>query len=853
VAGSAAAAYGLRNLSSSYTGNVVEVRRASGDPYSASSRRKFTAAEVSDGTLVSFVTEPIPKTLNALPFGEGSTWDVTVVDNSNYTFDCNNNTSTVGCRIISTNIPGGTKYRVEFNLTTNSGDASNLKVNRVAPFTQRSVVEGFNSIELDFDSESIIQFRVGAGSNVFNATISNVTVTAIGNDGHVSTWYDQSGNSNNATQSTVENQPKIVSAGALESDGIHFDGTDDALSATVLSSMANGAVFYLFKSQSTSENQLFEFNNGSVYGISATINSDSDGRLVTSADASNDSRNGLVFGATGVTTNQKHLLSLILDSNTEITTATIDGSSMSSGASPTGRFDVGTSRMSIGQRGDNNFSEENSVSEVIIYDTDQSDKRRAIEESIAGHHGITLASFSRDGFVKTWYDQSVSDQSDAGSTPNGFHAIQADTTKQPRVVIDGNLNPNGIKFDGVDDLLDIGGTERNELGIQHADPLSIYTVQIPQNKAILGDNSNREIKFRTNSVRYYLSTQGIGAHTYSVGTLSSTALALFSTNYGGVGTASNMQAHVNGGTTITSGSHLGTSGANTASSPIEFIGTNIGNNYSNFYGESVQEIIIYVSDQTDNRTAIEANIGEHYSIDLPSGVDAGFDQVDGFVETWYDQSGNGNDATQATTSLQPKIVDNGIIETDRDGKVALNGLGAKLNLPSGAAMLSSDGTFSLFAAVDFGDQRTGDDSFNDIFKFHASSTGGASTTRKPQIYIKIADGSLVSSTPSFNNGSIPVSVSTVTSMQLLTNIANPALSTGNNLIYADGTLRGSVNDNTDVNTTTTIGGSGGSIFENTESSVTHFLSEVIYYPSDQSANRPAIEANIANQYGITLS
>ena len=28
------------------------------------------------------------------------------------------------------------------------------------------------------------------------------------------------------------------------------------------------------------------------------------------------------------------------------------------------------------------------------------------------------------------------------------------------------------------------------------------------------------------------------------------------------------------------------------------------------------------------------------------------------------------------------------------------------------------------------------------------------------------------------------------------------------------------------------------------------LSEVIYYPSDQSANRPAIEANINNQYDI---
>jgi hypothetical protein len=53
---------------------------------------------------------------------------------------------------------------------------------------------------------------------------------------------------------------------------------------------------------------------------------------------------------------------------------------------------------------------------------------------------------------------------------------------------------------------------------------------------------------------------------------------------------------------------------------------------------AVKEMIFYLSDQSDSRTAIEANIGETYSIDLPSGVDTGYDEVDGFVETWYDQS-----------------------------------------------------------------------------------------------------------------------------------------------------------------------------------------------------------------------
>lgn len=45
---------------------------------------------------------------------------------------------------------------------------------------------------------------------------------------------------------------------------------------------------------------------------------------------------------------------------------------------------------------------------------------------------------------------------------------------------------------------------------------------------------------------------------------------------------------------------------------------------------------------------------------------------DGFGVTWYDQSGNGRDTTQATASLQPRIVDAGTTEVDANGKTTLN-------------------------------------------------------------------------------------------------------------------------------------------------------------------------------------
>ena len=226
--------------------------------------------------------------------------------------------------------------------------------------------------------------------------------------------------------------------------------------------------------------------------------------------------------------------------------------------------------------------------------------------------------------------------------------------------------------------------------------------------------------------------------------------------------------------------------------------------------------------------------------------------ADGHVKTWYDQSGSDNHATQTDTAKQPKIVDGGNLVTDRDGKVALNGKGAKLDMPVGVPMLSSDGTYSLFAAVDFDDQRNGNDNFNNILRFDSTTAGGASSGRKPLVYLAQSDGRLFSTSPSFPSGSVDYTLAETLSVQLFTNIANPALPTGNNTAYADGVLVSTTSGNTDVNTDTLLSTSS-QIFDDQETTVTHFLSEVIYYPSDQSDKRRAIEENIANHYDITLA
>ena len=71
---------------------------------------------------------------------------------------------------------------------------------------------------------------------------------------------------------------------------------------------------------------------------------------------------------------------------------------------------------------------------------------------------------------------------------------------------------------------------------------------------------------------------------------------------------------------------------------------------------------------------------------------------DGFVSTWYDQSGNGNDATQATTTAQPKIVSAGALVTDAQGNAALKFDGNDDYLGCGARVVElSQNAATVFA------------------------------------------------------------------------------------------------------------------------------------------------------------
>ena len=259
VAGSAAAAYGLRNLSSSYSGNVVEVRRSSDD-----TTRDFTAAEITDGTLLAFVNEDV--TIYQSDFSVNTNgWSVdssaTTAGNQDGVSDGSTSKDNVlkitkaadsqGYIARNQGVVAGLTYTVSGSFLTPSANTAvdsilfkdGITGSSLSGFPSGYLVSGGTWTDFSFSYTATVSGsqRINAGVSSAGSTPNGSSTGSAGDivyiadlkfvqttaDGHVKTWYDQSGNSKNAAQATAASQPKIVSAGSLLADGIDFDGTDD--------------------------------------------------------------------------------------------------------------------------------------------------------------------------------------------------------------------------------------------------------------------------------------------------------------------------------------------------------------------------------------------------------------------------------------------------------------------------------------------------------------------------------------------------------------------------------------------------------------------------------------------------
>jgi hypothetical protein len=201
--------------------------------------------------------------------------------------------------------------------------------------------------------------------------------------------------------------------------------------------------------------------------------------------------------------------------------------------------------------------------------------------------------------------------------------------------------------------------------------------------------------------------------------------------------------------------------------------------------------------------------------------------TDGFVTTWYDQSGNGANSTQTTAVNQPQIVSSGSVLT-KYGKPNLVLTADFLNLPS-SLILNDELTMSMV--------------------MNSSATGGADTgfinynsspADDPELRIGVGD--IIAD---YYNGGYALNYTDIQSIvgglyfyERLTGYTSTIYK--NNSFIASGTRSGALASGVAKFTI-------GEFLNNTRNGN---ISEFVIYATDQSANRSGIQSNTNTYYAI---
>ena len=287
-----------------------------------------------------------------------------------------------------------------FEITLNGGGAASQTGSSVVLTTGNNNI-GDPYVGVNFQG---VITSLSVASTTWDGTIANVPAgstvngspsTNALNDGFVNTWYDQSGNGFNAVADADVNEPEIVNSGILLTDGIKFSsGTNLELSGTGLDIFKNtqyAQVFYAIKINDTSANTsgFFEARTGLSNARFLLRNSTSTDGRTSLGGRRLDGDSFSSFQSNVGHSNEKIVLTgfinyadaeaFIFQNGTEIGSRT---SFLTAGATS----DTRSSIIAIGRAGAN-LTAEFDAEELIIFNTDQTANRTAIETNMINHYG----------------------------------------------------------------------------------------------------------------------------------------------------------------------------------------------------------------------------------------------------------------------------------------------------------------------------------------------------------------------------------------------------------------------------------------------------------------------------------
>ena len=238
---------------------------------------------------------------------------------------------------------------------------------------------------------------------VGNSLDTSAITTFVGsNDGYVSIWYDQSGNSKNATQVSLANQPQIVISGTLQTlnsnPTLYFDGSSRYLDCGYLNGGTKPADYSTF---ALARYTLSSYNYSAIMHSNSVAGTDYEGYNMVflwnsgrmTGQSSTGSNGRFWYANDYITLNQRYLFEGHYKSNTAPYIGKYYFNNDSKTVTDwiyTAQNNSGTEyKTSIGRSGEyNGYYFKGEMQELVTYFSDQVPNRTGISTDINTHYSI---------------------------------------------------------------------------------------------------------------------------------------------------------------------------------------------------------------------------------------------------------------------------------------------------------------------------------------------------------------------------------------------------------------------------------------------------------------------------------
>lgn len=387
--GDVTAYYSLRKFTEAETLNAIRVRRSSDD---TEQDIGFDANGDLDTTaLTTFVNAE--HTIADEDFSSSTGWTlgtgVSIADGV-MSF-LNSSSSSSAYKNFGATDAVGTKIRVSFTISNYSGSGTIRFIKYGATFletsnqggTQRSA-NGTYTEELTFSSfTSNLNWGLWTSGN-FTGDIDDFEVLQITADGAVTTFYDQSGNGNNATNATESEQPLIVDGGSVaQFDGINsieFDGTSHELAASLSLSTTAFSSFSVAGTDGvagTNAQAIFGSNSTAFYSQIKSYDLEtrvsSSPVLTLDDDIGNNPNQMQLFASINGTSQGNQYIDGTIGNRSPLDTSTSGG--------------ISETTVYIGSANGQRYLG-GGICEIILFASDQSSNRTGMETNINDHFSI---------------------------------------------------------------------------------------------------------------------------------------------------------------------------------------------------------------------------------------------------------------------------------------------------------------------------------------------------------------------------------------------------------------------------------------------------------------------------------